>query len=148
MSSYLRYLGKAFLAVLALCGLAAWPVHALAGRAGLAAFGVGAGVCLLGAAIGRIPHLFFKGPDAIFHASMAGVGARLLGTLVLATPLLFLTGLPRLPLAAGLVLTYLMLLVLEVRDLMAVSRVEASPPTGPVEPSPTANPTANGVPTR
>lgn len=138
MSSYLRHLLKALLAVLALCGVAAWPIHALAGPRGLLAFGVGAGVGLLGAAVGRLPHLFFKGPDAIFHASMAGVGARLLGTLVLAVPTLLLTGLPRLPLAAGLVLTYLMLLVLEVRDLLAISRAESGP----------AVPPANGVPTR
>lgn len=123
MSTFLGYLPKATLVVAAVTAVAAWPVHAWAGSAGLTALVVAAAVCLAGAALGRVPHLFFRrGPDAILHASMAGLGLRLLGTLAIAAPLAFFTDLPRLPFGVALILDYLALLVLEVRDLSVKSR--------------------------
>lgn len=156
MTTYLRHLLKTLVLILALCLVAAWPVVALSGSRGLVAFLLGAAACWVGAALGRLPHLFFRGPDAIFHASMAGVGARLLGTMTVASPLLLISDLPRMPLAAGLVLAYLMLLVLEVWELMALSRTLTSTPAGdaPSDVAPTAvsspgtPPPAKGVPAR
>lgn len=131
MSTFSGYLLKATLVVAAVTAAAAWPVHAWAGERGLTALLVAAAVCLVGAVLGRVPHLFFrKGPDAVLHAAMAGLGLRLLGTLALAMPLAFFTGLPRAPFALGLLLTYFPLLALEVRDLVLLG-ASATPPPSP-----------------
>jgi hypothetical protein len=123
MSAVLGYLFKAVLVLTAVAAVAAWPVYALGGARGLEAFGVALAVCMVGAVLGRLPHLFFKrGPDALFHASLTGLGLRLLGTLAVAAPLLLFSGMERVPFAIGLVVAYFALLVLEVRDLVTSSR--------------------------
>jgi len=138
MSTFSGYLLKATLVVAAITAAAAWPVRAWAGDAGLTALLIASAVSLVGAALGRLPHLFFRrGPDAIFHASMAGLGLRLLGTLAIAAPIMMLSGLPLVPFALGLVLAYFSLLILEVRDLVVLSRL---PPVAAADP--------DGVPTR
>jgi hypothetical protein len=146
MSTFSGYLLKATLVVAAVTAAAAWPVHAWAGERGLTALLVASAVGLVGAVLGRVPHLVFtRGPDAIFHASMAGLGLRLLGTLAIAAPIMMLSGLPLMPFALGLVLAYFSLLILEVRDLVVMGR--AVPRTDGAVPAPgTANP--DGVPTR
>lgn len=139
MSTFPGYLLKATLVVVAVAAAAAWPVRAWAGDAGLVALTVASAVCLLGAALGRLPRLFLgRGPDAILGASMAGVGVRLLGTLAIAAPLMLLSGLPLAPFAVGLILAYFSLLVLEVWDLTGQSRRAAA--QHPADP--------DGVPTR
>ena len=127
MKSFLPPLLKALALVAALVAAAAWPAHALWGGMGLLAFAVAAGASLVGFALGRLPHLLLtQGSDALFHAALAGLGARLLGTLAIAAPLMILSGLPLTPFAVGLLLSYLALLVLEVVDLVQAShRLEA-----------------------
>ncbi len=119
---------KSLAITLAITLLGAWPVHALWGPDGVIGLALGAAAALLGAVAGRIPQLFFRqGPDALFHAAFAGVGVRLLATLVLAAPLMLLAPYPRESMAIGLVLTYLSLLIVEVRDLLVASRGEQTP---------------------
>lgn len=134
-STFPGFLAKALLVVGAVAIVTAWPAYALAGPDGLAALALAALVSLLGAVLGRAPRLVFRhGPDALFHAAMAGLGLRLLGTLALAAPVMLFAGLPTIPFALGLVPTYLALLVLEVRDLVVRSRtlVAGEPcPPGP-----------------
>jgi len=143
MSAFLGYLPKATLVVAAVTAAAAWPVHAWAGPEGVIALALAAAVCLVGAILGRIPHLFFrKGPDAIFHAALAGLGLRLLGTLALGAPLLLFTSLPQMPFAVGLVVVYFSLLLLEVRDLVVASRTLEVQDTEPRAPE------RDGAPTR
>mgnify|MGYP001821773971 CR=1 FL=1 len=146
MSTFSGYLLRATFTVAAVTAVAAWPVHAWAGDQGLTALLIASAVGLAGAVLGRLPHLFFSGPDAIFHASMAGLGLRLLGTLAIAAPLMMLSGLPLMPFALGLVLAYFALLVLEVRDLVVLSR-SASTAAAPHAAAPRAA-DPDGVPTR
>lgn len=125
MSTFSGYLLRATVLVAAITAVAAWPVRAWEGDEGLTAVLLAGAVSLVGAVLGRLPHLFFRsGPDAIFHASMAGLGLRLLGTLAIAAPIMMLSGLPLMPFALGLVLSYLSLLVLEVCDLISLSRAD------------------------
>lgn len=142
MSTFSGYLLKATFTVAAVTAVAAWPMRAWAGDEGLTALLIAAAAGLVGAVLGRVPHLFFRsGPDAIFHASMAGLGVRLLGTLAIAAPIMMLSGLPLMPFAIGLLLAYFALLVLEVRDLIVLSR-KAPPTAAPGAADP------DGVPTR
>ena len=123
MSTFSAYLLKAALTVAAVIAVAAWPMHMWAGDDGLTALLIAGAVAWVGSVLGRIPHLFFRsGPDAIFYASMAGLGVRLLGTLAIAAPIMILSGLPLMPFALGLLLAYFALLVLEVHDLILQSR--------------------------
>jgi len=138
MSTFSGYLLKATVTVAAVTAAAAWPVHAWAGDEGLTALLIASAVGLVGAVLGHLPHFFFRGPDAVFHASMAGLGVRLLGTLAIAAPIMMLSGLPLLPFALGLVLAYFSLLILEVRDLIVLGR--SAPLSGATDP--------DGVPTR
>lgn len=131
MGRFTTALVKPLAITLAITLLGAWPVHAFWGRDGVIGLALGAGAAFLGAIAGRIPQLFFRqGPDALFYAAFAGVGVRLLATLVLAAPLMLLAPYPRESMAIGLVLTYLSLLVVEVRDLLVASRGEQSPTLG------------------
>ena len=133
MSAVLGYLSMAVLVLAAVGAVVAWPVHALFGPEGLQAFAIAFGVCMAGAVLGRIPHLFFKrGPDALFQASLAGLGLRLMGTLAVAAPLLLFSELERVPFAIGLMIAYFALLLLEVKDLVSASR--ATPESGEAEP--------------
>ena len=146
MSTFPGYLLKATLLVAAVTAAAAWPVRAWAGDEGLTALLIASAVSLAGALLGRLPHLFFRrGPDAIFHASMAGLGLRLLGTLAIAAPIMMLSGLPLMPFALGLVLAYFALLVLEVRDLILLGR---APPASDAVPPARGATSPDGVPTR
>lgn len=123
----LRTLGVAVLAG----ALGAWPAWALAGVRGLWGLAVGVGVALLGALLGHLPRLFFRrGPDAVLHAALAGVGIRLLATLALALVAIFSFPFPREAVAMGLVLAYLSLLAIEVRDLVVLGRREIHRPAG------------------
>jgi hypothetical protein len=115
------FLVKAFLVTVLTGGALAWPLWALAGRGGLLALLLAAGVAFAGAVAGRLPRrlLPLSGPDAPVHAALAGVGTRLLVTAFLALGVVLLDWTPRLPFAGSLVACYLTLLVLEVLDALA-----------------------------
>jgi hypothetical protein len=128
------YLPRAAIVTLVLVALCAWPVWKLFGETGLYGLLAGAGAALVGALLGHLPRFFIKpSPHAMVAAGLIGVGVRLFATLILAGLLLLLVPLPREPVAIGLVLTYLSLLALEVRDLIRLSESEAGTGEGAQE---------------
>ena len=123
LATLLAPLPKALLVLLVVLAAAAWPVHALMGEGALLAMGLAGLISFVGFVLGRIPHLILtEGPEAIFHASLAGLGMRLLGTLAIAAPVLLFSSLPQTPFAVGLVLSYFALLGVEVVDLVRAGR--------------------------
>ena len=136
------YLPRAAVLTAVLVAACAWPCWKLFGEPGLIGLVVGAAASLIGAVLGHLPRYFIKeGPHAMVTAAMAGVGIRLLATMILAGVALFLLPLPREAVAIGLVLTYLSLLALEVRDLVRLSKAEMAEVEG-------ARDGADGAPTR
>jgi hypothetical protein len=127
-----RFLLKALFVTVAVCALAVFPVRAFWGESGLLALAVAAGVALVGAALGRLPRLFIprEGPDAPVHQALATIGARLLSTAALALAVVVARPVPNVPFALCLVVLYLVLMGLEVREaIVEVARgsVPASP---------------------
>ena len=136
------YLPRATVIAVVIAAVCAWPVWKLFGTPGLVGLLVGVGAALLGAILGHLPRFFVRpGPHAMVAAGLAGVGVRLLSTLVLAGVALFALSVPREAVAIGLVFTYLSLLALEVRDLIQLSQAEAEGVEGAQE-------GADGAPTR
>jgi hypothetical protein len=123
----MRFLLKALVVTAAVAAAAALPVRAYWGEPGLMALAFAAGVALAGAAVGRLPRRLIPSttPDAPVHAAMAGIGARLLATSALAFVVTLSGAVPSLPFAASLVVLYMALLTLEVRD--AVLEISGGP---------------------
>lgn len=123
-----RYLLASLAMALLAALVGAWPAWALAGSPGVQGMAAGAAVALLGAWLGHLPLAFVRRrPQWLEAAALAGVGVRLLATLVLAGLLLLLGPFPGEPVAIGLVLTYLSLLVLEIRDVVKRGRETLEP---------------------
>jgi hypothetical protein len=118
-------LSKALLLVAVLVAACALPAHAWAGGAGLIALLLAAAVALFGGLAGRLPRALLPPQDPNFdvNAALAGVGARLLVTAALALVVLVATPVPRLPFATFLVLAYLLLLVVEIREALTTAGV-------------------------
>ncbi len=117
----------------------AWEIGGPRAALGLALGGTAATV---GSVLGRLPFCWVgPEPGALVNGAIAGMGIRLLSTLVLASVLLFAVPIPREPVAIGLVLIYLSVLALEVRELAALGRRATDPP-----PSRREHP--DGAPTR
>ncbi len=114
----LRALALSLLVAVAACALAAWPANAWAGREGLQALAWAGAIGWLAAVAGHLTaHLLtglLPGPGAAIQALQAGMGVRLLITLIGATPIFLLKLVPTLPFTAWIALHYLAQLVLEV----------------------------------
>jgi hypothetical protein len=132
-----RFLLKSLFVTAAVCAAAALPVRAYWGEDGLAALALAGGVALLGALLARLPRSWIRGDDpaAPVHRAMATVGARLIGTTALALAVVLLRVVPRVPFGASLVVLYLVLMTIEMRDAIAeVNRGPASVAPSPVGP--------------
>jgi len=117
-SATTRYLCQATLLAAAVTAVCAWPAHAWAGGPGLAALGIAAGVCLLGAVIARGAAKALQGldpsDDAGARGVQAGIAVRLLATLGMTLPIIVWEPVPAMPFAAWLGAHYLAQLALEV----------------------------------
>jgi len=124
-----RSLPRQMLPILALSvgifAACAWPAHAWGGRAGLAALGTAAGICFIGALVARVAGEVLRrldsGDDAGPRAVQAQMGVRMLVTLAISLPVLFIEPFPRIQFGVWLAANYLLHLALEVfvslRDL-------------------------------
>jgi hypothetical protein len=118
----LRHLLHVLAVAVAVSALAAWPAWLWGADTGLLALGLAAGVCLIGAVLGRVVlGLMLRlndSPEGTSAAIQAAIGVRLLGTLVLCLPVVLAKWVPNLQLAVWLVLHYVAQLVLELFVLL------------------------------
>ncbi|MDA1194413.1 MAG: hypothetical protein O2894_04445 [Planctomycetota bacterium] len=112
-----RYLSLAVLLAVAVTAVLAWPFHAWAGDEGLAALGVAAAVCIVGALVGHgIGGLVARAgpPENAPQATQLAITVRLLLTLALSLPVFLAAPVQTMPFGAALVVHYLAQMALEV----------------------------------
>jgi hypothetical protein len=125
-SSSLRFAGAATLTLVAIAAAGAWPTHAWAGPAGLAALGWAAGIALAGALLGFAVGAAASGDgsfEARAQAALIALGVRMFATL--AGTLAVLVGgvvAARTPFAVWVAVFYLALLALETAVLVREAR--------------------------
>jgi len=93
-----------------------WPVHAgLNGALRVPAWSAGVALALVAVLAGLLPAALLAGSDPRqrLNGILAGMMVRFVVLLGLLVPMLLLTGLPRLPLALGAAIAYLVLLAAE-----------------------------------
>jgi hypothetical protein len=123
-----RFLLRALLGTAVAVAVGFLPFRAWAGTEGVLALGLAAAVALGGALVGRLPRVWLlraDRPEGPVLAAMAGIGVRMLFTAAATLVVLKVKPVPSLPFAVAVVVTYLLLLVLEVREAVAeVTRSE------------------------
>jgi hypothetical protein len=113
-----RHVALAFGLAVAATGLLWWPADRWHGDGGVAALALSGALCALGALVGRVVTALIErassDPAAGAIAVQAGIGTRLLVTLVLTFPVLLVKPVPMMPFTAFLAVHYVIQLVLEV----------------------------------
>ena len=113
-----RYLLLATLLAVLVTALLAWPFEVWVGDAWLATVGLAGGICLIGAAAGRVAAVLLAGlnpaPEEAPKATQAAVAVRLLVSLFLVFPAIIWKWVPGTAFVVALAVHYLAQMALEV----------------------------------